>query len=66
MTHTLKNIFSKLNKLPLSEQNAIAYLLSEELSWEKSFLNSQNELLRLSSQAVIEYRNGKTKAVRSK
>lgn len=49
-----------------AEQNAIALLLSEELSWKKSFDNSQSELQLLASEALAEYKKGKTKALNLK
>ena len=61
MTTALKNIFSKINNLPAKEQNAIAGLLSEELAWQKSYANSQQQLSSLAAEALEEYRKGKTK-----
>ena len=66
MTTALKKVLSKLDKMPVSEQNAIALLLSEELSWKKSFDNSQNEINLLASEALVEYKKGKTKALNLK
>jgi len=61
MTTALKKIISKLDKMPLSEQNAIAALLNEELAWKKSFDNSQEKLSALATEALGEYKKGKTK-----
>ena len=61
MTTALKNILTKLNKMPVAEQNAIAALLNDELNWKKSFENSENELLNLAKEAVVEYKKGKTR-----
>jgi hypothetical protein len=66
MTTTLKNIISKINKMPVSEQNAIASLLHEELAWKKSFENSQEQLGMLAAEAVAEYKKGKTQPLRLK
>ena len=66
MTTALKKVLSKLDKMPVSEQNAIALLLSEELSWKKSFDNSQNELQTLATEALTEYKKGKTKTLNLK
>ena len=60
MTTALKKIISKLNKMPVAEQNAIASLLNEELAWKRSFEGSQNELSSLAAEAIIEYKKGKT------
>jgi hypothetical protein len=66
MTTALKNIFSKLSKMPASEQNAIAALLKEELAWEKSFTSSQDELSNLAAEALAEYKKGKTQSLKLK
>lgn len=66
MTNALKKVFSKLDKLPVAQQNAIAGLLNEELAWQKSFEYSQDELLLLASEAVVEYKKGKTQALNLK
>ena len=66
MTTALKKIISKIDKMPLSEQNAIAELLNEELAWKKSFDNSQDELMVLASEAIGEYKKGKTKPLNLK
>ncbi len=61
MTTALKKVSSKINSLPVKEQNAIAGLLSEELAWQKSYAKSQKGLSLLAAEALEEYRNGKTK-----
>ena len=61
MTIALKKVFSDISKLPISQQNAIAELLIEELAWKESFENSQNELEMLAKEASVEYKSGKTK-----
>ncbi len=66
MTTALKKIMSKLDKMSLSEQNAIASLLNEELAWKKSFDNSQDELTLLAAEALGEYKKGKTKSLNLK
>jgi hypothetical protein len=66
MTTALKNIFSKLSKMPAAEQNAIAALLKEELAWGKSFASSQNELSDLAAEALEEYKKGKTQPLKLK
>ena len=66
MTAALKNIFEKINNLPASEQNAIAVLLAEELTWQKSYAKSQHELSSLAAEALAEYRKGKTKPLNLK
>ncbi|MGZ3862081.1 MAG: hypothetical protein ACXVPN_06470 [Bacteroidia bacterium] len=66
MTTALKKVFSKLDKMPMAQQNAIASLLNEELAWQQSFENSQDELLSLASEALTEYKKGKTKVLNLK
>lgn len=66
MTTALKKIISKLDKMPIAEQNAIAMLLNEELAWKKSFDNSQSELQSLAAEALTEYKKGKTKPLNLK
>lgn len=61
MTTALKNIISKLDKMPAAEQNAIAELLKVELNWEKSFENSESQLQQLAEEAIVEYKKGKTR-----
>lgn len=61
MTIALKNIIAKISQMPIAEQNAIASLLNDELSWKKSFKDSQDELLSLASEALVEYKKGKTR-----
>ena len=40
MTTALKNIVSKLESLPLKEQNVIANLIQEEIAGKKSYKKS--------------------------
>ncbi len=42
------------------EQDAIAYMLKEELEWQKSYSKSQKVLSTLASEALAEYAKGKT------
>jgi len=66
MTTALKKVIAKLDKMPASEQNAIALLLNEEIAWQKSFGASQDELQFLAAEAVIEYKKGKTQTLKFK
>jgi hypothetical protein len=61
MTASLKKVIEKIKQLPLSEQNALAKMLSEELQWQKSFAKSTNQLSALAEEALTEYKKGKTK-----
>ena len=66
MTTSLKNVFSKINRMPVREQNAIAELLIQELEWDKSFSKSQQQLSWLASEALEEFRKGKVKPMNGK
>jgi hypothetical protein len=61
MTALLKSVLEKIKRLPLSEQNALAKMLSEELEWQKSFTKSAKQLSSLAEEALDEYRKGKTR-----
>ena len=66
MTTALKKVIAQLDKMPISDQNAIALLLNEELAWKKSFDNSQNGLQSLAAEAIAEYKKGKTQTLKLK
>lgn len=66
MTTALKNILSKIDRLPASEQNALAGLLKHELEWQQSFEKSQDELSMLAAEALAEYKQGKAKPMKIK
>ncbi|MCX7111294.1 MAG: hypothetical protein NTX45_14445 [Proteobacteria bacterium] len=65
MTELLERAFSEATKLPESEQNELARRILAELEserrWEELFENSQEVLGKLAEEALIEYREGKTK-----
>jgi len=61
MTEQVKKVFQKIEQLPEKEQEEIAKLILEELSWEQTFAITQNQLANLASEATREYRSGKTK-----
>ncbi|GAA4448274.1 hypothetical protein GCM10023189_05900 [Nibrella saemangeumensis] len=62
MTTKLEKAISELNQLPESEQNAIAGLIEDELLWEISLKNSQQQLENLADEALREFQAGRTKA----
>ena len=66
MTASLKKVISRLSLLSDKEQNAIAKILSNELSWSKSFNESQTELASLARESVAEYKSGKTQSLNLK
>ena len=65
MTDLLKQALIEAEKLPESEQNALARWLLTELSserkWDESFSDSQNALTKLAEEAKKEYGKGETK-----
>jgi len=64
MTQLLERAISEVNKLPPSEQDAIAAILFEELAsehrWSDSFAKSQDVLAKLADEALAEHVAGKT------
>ena len=69
MTKLLGKVFSKAEKLPELEQNALAKWLLQELSsekhWDKAFAESEDALEKLSDEALREHRAKKTKVLDS-
>ena len=65
MTELLERAFSEATKLPESEQNELARRILAELAserrWDELFENSQDVLGKLAEEALIEYRECKTK-----
>lgn len=64
MTQLLEQAYSRVTKLPESEQNAIATLildtLADEEQWTKQFANSQDALAILAQEAIAEHKAGNT------
>jgi hypothetical protein len=61
MVKELKQAIEKAEQLPESEQQALANLILSEIEWENSFANSQSKLSSLASEALQEYKRGKSK-----
>lgn len=65
MTRLLKKAVSEIEKLPESEQDAVAALVLEELAserrWSELFAKSQDTLAKLASEALSEHTAGRTK-----
>lgn len=61
MIAELKEVISKVEQLKDDEQRQIAKMLDEEIKWDTTLVNSQNELNKLAQEAVTEYESGKTK-----
>jgi len=64
MTELLERAIARLKTLTASEQNTIAAMILEELEdevqWDVSFAKSQDFLAKLATEAMAEYRAGKT------
>jgi hypothetical protein len=64
MTELLEYAISRLKNLPADEQDAIAAMILEELEderlWDEAFAKSPDILAKLGSEAMAEYRTGKT------
>jgi hypothetical protein len=64
MTEILEQAISKLKTLPSDQQEAIATLILEEIEeekrWDQSFARSPDLLAKLATEAMTEYREGKT------
>ena len=65
MTHLLKKAMSEVEKLPESEQDAVAALVLEELAseqrWTELFAKSQDKLAKLGEKALADHAAGRTK-----
>jgi hypothetical protein len=63
MTQLLRQALSEVEKLPQTEQDAIASLILDELAddqrWRDSFAKSQEFLSRMAAQAREDVRNGR-------
>lgn len=64
MTELLEQAIARLKTLPASEQDAIAAMILEELEdeirWDETFKRSKDVLTFLATEAMVEYRAGKT------
>ena len=65
VTKLLEQALSKVEKLPASEQDAVAAIVIEELAseqrWSESFAKSQEVLAKLGEKALAEHAAGLTK-----
>lgn len=64
MTQLLEHAINEANRLPDSEQDALASLLLEEIAsearWNAAFAGSQSQLARLAADALAEFHAGRT------
>ena len=70
MTELLKRAIARLKTLTASEQDAIAAMILEELEdeilWDEAFARSALRIAKLATEAMAEYRAGKTKELNPK
>ena len=60
MVTELKEVISAIEKLKDEEQRQIAKMLTDEISWDAAFQNTQDKLSNLAQEAIDEYKAGKT------
>jgi hypothetical protein len=60
MIEQVKRAIQQIEKLPESKQLEIAMLIHDELSWDATILQSQDQLASLANEALKEYKKGKT------
>lgn len=65
MTQLLEQALVEINKLPESEQDAIAKLILDELEdekrWQETFARSQDQLTRVATKVREDIRAGRVK-----
>ena len=65
MTRLLEEAIAKMQKLPMSEQDAIASLILEELAdeqrWQEAFTGSQEQLAAMAAKVRQDIREGRVK-----
>ncbi len=60
MIEQVKRAIQQIEKLPESKQIEMAKLIQDELSWDATILQSQNQLASMAKEALKEYKEGKT------
>ena len=61
MIDELKKAIEKAKKLTKNEQQIMAQLILDEINWDQTLKDSQQQLSSLAQEALEEYKNGKTK-----
>lgn len=54
----------KAEKLPEEKQKMIAEIILDEIQWDVSFQDSQQKLMVLAEEALVEYKTKKTKPLK--
>ena len=60
MIEQVKRAIQQIEKLPESKQIETSKLIQDELSWDATILQSQDQLASLAKEALKEYKEGKT------
>lgn len=60
MIDQVEQAMKQIQDLPAQQQREIAKLIQEEIQWESTLANTQDELSKLSGEAIQEYKHGKT------
>jgi hypothetical protein len=61
MIDELRKAVEKVEKLTNAEQHILAKLILDEINWDQTLANSQNQLSSLAEEALHEYKKGGTK-----
>lgn len=61
MVDELKHAMERAEKLSVQQQKAIAQMILDEISWDNTFIGSQDKLASLAEEALAEFKLGKTK-----
>ena len=65
LTEALADAVAEASKLPIEDQNYIAFRVMEEVAeekkWADSFARSQDLLAKMAAEALEEHRQGKTR-----
>jgi hypothetical protein len=64
MVAELKKVLKQVESLSGKRQRELAALILDEIKWDKTFENTQDELTHLASEAVGEYKARKTKPLK--
>ncbi|MEK6324196.1 MAG: hypothetical protein AABN33_21365 [Acidobacteriota bacterium] len=67
MTKLLQKAFEEASRLPEADQDSFAETLLSDLAseerWSEAFAKSQDKLAALAKEALIEFKQGKTKLI---
>lgn len=54
MIDAIKKAFEEIEKLPEKKQQELAQLIHDELSWENTFIQNQDQLSQMANEALSE------------